>query len=169
MVEDGYLNPKIELKQSELQGKGLFTKEHIKKGEVITDDSLCDMDYIDKAEADKLYDQGYDMLWQVAKNKFYSAHKEKNDYDAMYMNHSCEPNAGFQGVLKMVAMCDIKAGEEITFDYAMSESTNFEMDCNCRQKMCRKTIVGDDWKNPSLQERYKGYFIKYIQDQINQQ
>lgn len=36
-------------------------------------------------------------------------------------NHSCEPNAGFRSSIVLEAIRDIKAGEEITFDYAFCE------------------------------------------------
>jgi hypothetical protein len=41
---------------------------------------------------------------------------------ANYTNHSCDPNAGFgSSPISLVAMRDVQVGEEITFDYAMSE------------------------------------------------
>ena len=38
---------------------------------------------------------------------------------ASFVNHKCEPNAGFEGQSFLVAMRDIREGEEITFDYSM--------------------------------------------------
>lgn len=40
-----------------------------------------------------------------------------------YLNHSCDPNAGLRGsrTLKLHAMRDIPAGEEITIDYSTTE------------------------------------------------
>jgi len=37
------------------------------------------------------------------------------------VNHSCDPNCGLVGAVLVVAMRDIEPGEEITFDYAMSD------------------------------------------------
>ena len=39
----------------------------------------------------------------------------------MHLNHSCEPNLGLQGQIAFVAMRDIAADEELTFDYAMTD------------------------------------------------
>ena len=83
--------------------------------------------------------------------------------EADFINHSCNPNCGIKGHLQIVAMRDIESGEEITFDYAMTESSDYSMDCKCGAKNCRKTITGNDWKLPILQKRYNGYFSNYIQ------
>ncbi len=48
-----------------------------------------------------------------------------------YLNHSCEPNAAFDG-LKLVAIKAIRRWEQITFDYNTTEyemSTPFGCDC----------------------------------------
>ena len=39
----------------------------------------------------------------------------------MHLNHSYEPNLGVQGQITFVALCDIAADEELTFDYAMTD------------------------------------------------
>ena len=85
-----------------------------------------------------------------------------------FFNHSCNPNAGIKGHLLIVAMRNIKPGEEITFDYAMIDSEKEDyFKCNCGAKNCRKFITGEDWKKPDLQKRYKGYFSYYIQEKIS--
>ncbi len=45
---------------------------------------------------------------------------------------------------------------------------NIPMECFCQSAICRKTITGNDWQLPYLQEKYIGYFSDYIQDLINQ-
>ncbi len=92
--------------------------------------------------------------------------------DTDFFNHSCDPNSGFSGQVFLVAMRDIDAGEEITFDYGMTVSESagsdmvFRMACSCGSPLCRKTITEDDWKLPELQVRYKGFFSQYIQEKI---
>jgi hypothetical protein len=58
----------------------------------------------------------------------------------------------------------LKIGEEILFDYAMSESKDYhEIKCNCQTPSCRGWIRGDDWKTQDvLWERYGDYFSPYI-------
>jgi len=86
---------------------------------------------------------------------------------AEYFNHSCDPNTGLSGQSALVAMRDIEAGEEVCFDYAMSESHPlFEFDCHCGSKLCRGRTSAEDWRNRELQIRYAGYFSPYLQRRI---
>ena len=84
----------------------------------------------------------------------------------LFINHSCEPNLGFRGQITFVARRAIKAGEELTYDWAMEEDAPALTRCNCRARRCRQTLTGQDWKQPALQRRYQGYFSAYLQDKI---
>ncbi len=89
------------------------------------------------------------------------------DEPADYINHSCDPNGGLSGQISVVAMRDIEPGEEVCFDYAMSDSTSYdEFECQCGSKLCRGKITGNDWMLPELQVRYAGYFSPYLQRRI---
>jgi uncharacterized protein len=88
---------------------------------------------------------------------------------ADYINHSCAPNAGFGDARTLVAMRDIAVGEEICFDYAMCDGSEYdEFTCLCGTAECRGRITGRDWQNPALWERYGGYFSPYLQRRIEQ-
>jgi hypothetical protein len=86
-----------------------------------------------------------------------------------YVNHSCEPNAGFHGQVFLVAMRDIAEGEEITFDYAMclGGGEPYRLQCHCDAARCRRWITENDWMIPELQVRYRGFFQPYLQTQID--
>ncbi len=87
-----------------------------------------------------------------------------------YVNHCCDPNAGLSGQIALVAIRDIQPGEEVCFDYAMSDATPYdEFECACGSVNCRGSVSGSDWRIPALQERYAGYFTPYIQRLINEQ
>lgn len=87
---------------------------------------------------------------------------------ADYINHSCNPNGGLLGASNLIAMRDIEIGEEITFDYAMSDSTPYDQfECGCGAPNCRGKVTGNDWQLTELWERYAGYFSPYIQIKIN--
>ena len=61
---------------------------------------------------------------------------------ADWINHSCDPNAGLNGQISLVAMRDIDAGEEICFDYAMSDASDYdEFECGCRAPSCRGRVT----------------------------
>jgi uncharacterized protein len=87
-----------------------------------------------------------------------------------YVNHSCNPNAGLSGQIGLVAMRDIKIGEEVCFDYAMSDTMPYdEFECGCGAATCRGTVTGNDWQRPELQKRYAGFFSPHVQRRIEAQ
>ncbi len=87
---------------------------------------------------------------------------------ADHFNHSCDPNAGLYGQIGLVAMRDIAVGDEVCFDYAMSDSTAYdEFPCSCETTHCRQQITAEDWRMPTLWERYDGYFSLYLQRRID--
>ncbi len=161
-----YSSPKVEMRESPISGCGLFAKEAIKKGELMVDFSTGRGKYVDLKVADKFYQNGNDNQIQIDDNRFFYATTDDEIESADFLNHSCDPNLGMDGSLKFVAMRDIKPGEELTFDYAMSESSDYKIECKCRAANCRKIITGNDWKIPELQTRYKGYFSDYLQKKI---
>jgi hypothetical protein len=86
---------------------------------------------------------------------------------ADWVNHSCDPNAGLSGQISLIAMRDIAPGEEVCFDYAMSDGSDYdEFDCACGTAWCLGRIQGTDWMNPELIERYRGYFSPYLYRRI---
>ena len=87
-----------------------------------------------------------------------------------FINHSCNPNAGIQGQIALVALRDIEAGEEICYDYAMTDGSDYdEFECHCGEKLCRHQVTGHDWQLPDLQTRYAGHFSPYLQRRIDRQ
>jgi SET domain-containing protein len=86
------------------------------------------------------------------------------------MNHSCSPTCAFNDNDDiMVALCDIPVGGEVTYEYVTSEtedSSHVPFNCNCRSANCRGVISGSDWRNPVLQEKYKGYFYSSVKKAI---
>ena len=71
------------------------------------------------------------------------------------------------GQISLVAMRDIAPGEEVCFDYAMSDGSDYdEFDCACGASRCRGRIQGTDWMNPELIARYDGYFSPYLRRRI---
>lgn len=82
------------------------------------------------------------------------------------INHSCDPNSGFSDTITIVAMKDISPGEEVTWDYACSQTDFEQFKCKCKTEHCRGVIKPDDWKKPELQAKYKGYFSPYLKAKI---
>jgi SET domain-containing protein len=140
------LNPEIEIKESPIQGKGLFTKVPIKKGDKI---------WISKNEEpteEKIYtDEEFKVFqkWCIDNGKEWDAvangdgthtaaisDREKHPGD--YGNHSCDPNCSKD----RIALRDIEAGEELTADYAEFSTRDWQMECNCGESNCQKVVKG---------------------------
>jgi hypothetical protein len=80
----------------------------------------------------------------------------------LFLNHSCEPNVGIRGQITFVALRDVAAGEELTYDWAMEEHRRDRTRCTCRAPSCRQVLTGRDWQLPTLQSRYRGFFSAYL-------
>ncbi len=89
----------------------------------------------------------------------------------LFINHSCEPNVGFGGNTVLVTMRAVASGEELSTDYAMFDAMFDDyagnMTCRWGTSGCRRTIDGQDWRRPELQQRYHGYFSWYLQRKID--
>lgn len=160
------MNTELEIKETNKYGKGVFADRNIKKGERLA----IFGGYIMSLEEEKQLPKNIRDLAHQIDDNFVIGIKEENEIQNVdNFNHSCDPNAGFKGQIFLVAMRDIEAGEEITFDYAMTLGGDepYSMECLCGKENCRKIITNEDWKNPELQEKYKGYFLWYLEEKIN--
>jgi hypothetical protein len=75
-----------------------------------------------------------------------------------FINHSCEPNAGFkiEGMTAdLYAIRDIAVGEEILFDYSTTlDEDDFTMTCQCGRPCCRAIIGDGKYLPPDVWQRY---------------
>jgi uncharacterized protein len=82
-----------------------------------------------------------------------------------YMNHSCAPNTVFINDNVMTATRDVEVGEEITYEYATSESetsSHMPFKCGCGTAACRGAVTGRDYLLPELRAKYAGFFTTMI-------
>lgn len=158
-----YLSPKLEGRpKANGSGNGIFAIKPIKKGELVAVfggvvyewDTFVNLPEIERS-----------LCIQVEDN-FFLVPRPIGEGD--YVNHSCNPNAGLSGQIALVAMRDIIPGEEVCFDYAMSDTRPYdEFECLCGAPNCRGRVTGSDWQIPELQERYAGYFAPHVQRRID--
>lgn len=158
------------LKEKKGLGIGVFAKNSMKMGATITIFGGYILSLNEEASLDKsIRDNGL----QIEEN-FVLAIKNKNEIEkASFFNHSCNPNAGFTGQISLIALRDIKKGEEITFDYAMvlyngEDKINYSFKCLCNSKKCRRIITDHDWKKKSIQNKYKGFFQPFLEEKIKE-
>jgi SET domain-containing protein len=78
------------------------------------------------------------------------------------VNHSCDPNCGIHDRFKIVAMRDIAPGEEVTWDYGMTENYIWRMKCTCGSPLCRKTIGSYKTMPRAIRKKYKGYISEWL-------
>jgi len=164
-----WLSPKVQLMASGIQGKGLFAVQNIKKSELV---NMCGGAIITEKDYEKLEKKYKAFLFnyatQIADGLYLLGGLGEDELEADdFLNHSCSPNCGVKGQFAIVAMRDIKKGEELSLDYAMIDvDPSVTFPCACGARTCRKIISGDDWKKPVLQKKYKGYFSWYIEEKI---
>lgn len=157
-----YLNPKCEARDHPEGGCGVFANDMIPNGELV---SLWGGRIVRKDELDPSMLRFTQRVLQLDENLYILTAEEKEPNDCF--NHSCDPNLGFFGQIGLVALRDIGLGEELTFDYAMSDGGPYdEFECYCGSLNCRGKITGNDWKLPELWNKYKGYFSPYIARRI---
>ncbi len=155
----GWSSPRLEARQSPHRGRGMFAVASIARDEIL---AIWGGYVLTTDERHQLPEAVERYTVQIEADYHLTSGLTNNDAD--YFNHSCNPNAGLRGQIVLVAMRDIQPGEEVCFDYAMTEADpTLTMDCACGHPDCRHCITGDDWKLPALQARYKGYFSPYIQ------
>ncbi len=95
---------------------------------------------------------------------------------ARWTNHSCKPNCGLRlraGRYWLYARRPIPAGEEITFDYAMSQWRNDvifypPISCICGSARCRGFNLGAESLPEAVVREYKAenLFTAYILSQL---
>ena len=84
------------------------------------------------------------------------------------INHSCNPNSGLvfkKNKIMLTAIRTIRKYEEITWDYSTTmDEDEWEMDCLCGNKNCRKRIRDFKYLPRRIQQKYikLGIVPKYI-------
>lgn len=161
-----YISPKAVVRKSRIQGRGLFAVEPIMKGEIV---AVKGGHIFDREMLAKVSESLGPAEIQVGDDLFIGPlSKRQREGGMIFSNHSCDPNIGVQGQIVFVAMRDIRAGEELTHDWATTDDDTYEMQCNCRSEGCRRIITGKDWKRKDLQEKYGQHMSWYLLRKIEQ-
>lgn len=158
-----YLSSKLEGRlKADKSGNSIFAIEPIKKGELVAVfggvvyewETFIHLPEIERSLCIQVEDRHFLVPRPIGKGD--------------YVNHSCNPNAGLSGQIGLVAMRDIEIGEEVCFDYAMSDTMAYdEFECLCGATTCRGKVGGNDWQRPELQKRYAGFFAPHVQRKID--
>jgi len=158
-----WLHPSVAVGPSPIQGVGLFARENLSAGTVISrlggrlvsTDELRDLlahasSYVDTIEV------GPDLHLVLPP-----------DMPNGKGNHSCDPNLWHAGAYTLTARRDIRPGEELTVDYAtQTVAPAFHMPCRCGAPSCRLLITGNDWQLPAWRDRYQEHVVPAVAKRI---
>lgn len=156
------MNTIFEIKKSSIAGNGAFANQDIKKGQNIyfLQGELCTLDEIlkrvDAGEEEPSDPLGVDDEAYLDLEEF-----------SRTINHSCNPNSYIKGQNELVALKDIAAGTEITYDYSTTMDDNEEKivnmghelwtcPCHCGSKNCREVIH----QFKTLPKQQQEYYIR---------
>jgi SET domain-containing protein len=145
---------KVVVRRTRKYGRAVFALNPLRKGEIVAvfDGEIYDDDFDDWN--DDLYNHAIQFdkaMWRDSKGI------------ARWINHSCDPNCGIKDLFKVVAMRAIAPGEEITWDYEMTEKNpHWRMKCRCGSPLCRK-VIGSYANMPrKTRLKYKGYISEWL-------
>ena len=130
------------VRRSKIHNAGCYTKAAIKKGTQIVEYTGPRLTV---AQANRKYKD-------AVRTYLFGLDDEKHVIDgegiAAFINHSCAPNCEpdeVGGRVYVFALRNIKAGEELTYDYNLYDGElEDESICHCKAKKCRGTMYSDD-------------------------
>ncbi len=138
--------PRLIIRSSDIHAAGCFALEDIKKGTRLLEYTG---ERITKEEGDRRYEgRPFTYLFGIGRGDVViDGHGM-----AMFVNHSCQPNCKtdeIKGRIFIEAIRNIKAGEEITYDYWLYDGDD-EAPCYCGSKKCRGSMY-----SPSELKKHK--------------
>lgn len=146
---DGYADARVEVRESDTEGFGVFTRREFEAGEVIRVVNVV-REIVDDAPLRP--DDG--------ESADYCAHADGKvvlyGSPDRYYNHSCDPNAWKRysgGRIEIVARRPIPAGEEIRLDYLINNSGGESWPCGCSSDRCRGMTSVSFFTIPPEQQR----------------
>ncbi|EKD70546.1 MAG: nuclear protein SET [uncultured bacterium] len=124
-------------RHSSISGKGTFITENVRAGEFIKQltGEPVPVNQILQICAER--GVSWDDPLQIDENTYLIL-----DEYSTTINHSCDPNVCLRNKNDLYAIKDIKAHEELIFDYSTTEGIfiPWSMKCACGAKQCRKVV-----------------------------
>jgi SET domain-containing protein len=159
-MPQSYRSPKTEVRPSPIEGRGLFARRPIARGEIV---AIKGGHVLDRPALDRVRRRVAESYLQIA-DGFYIGARTPAEVrrNKLYINHSCAPNLGLLGQIVFVALRAVRRGEELTYDWAMEENRRARVRCRCGATGCRQVLTGQDWQQPDLQRKYRGHFSPYL-------
>jgi uncharacterized protein len=147
----------IYIATSKIDGFGVNIGENVKKGEIVSRIKGEMKFKVNKGLEDTFANPDW---VGVAKDQWIDPAKPYK-----FLNHSCNPSVGVKGKITLVALRDMKEGEEVTVDYSTIEGDpNWEMKCACGEKNCRKVIRSIEFMPEDQFKKYLPYVSTYFKN-----
>jgi uncharacterized protein len=135
---------RVRVGRSPIDGKGVFAAQPIKKGTWILEYTG---ERISRQEATARLAQGNVYVFFVGTPYDIDGNTPKNR--ARYINHSCAPNCEAEiiaGGIWIVALRDIRKGEELRYDYGHELDGYEQRPCRCGATNCCGYIVAQAYR-----------------------
>jgi hypothetical protein len=159
-----WLHPSVEVQPSDIAGRGLFATIDLPSGTVV---SRLGGRLVGTAELHDLMASADAYVDSIVVSEDGHLVVEPGS-DNRFGNHCCDPNLGWVDEFALATMADVAAGQELVTDYAMATvDPDYVLRCHCPSYRCRQMVAGDDWRIPQLQERYRGWWVPYVQQLVD--
>jgi len=159
--------PKIVVKNSRIHGRGVYAGRKIAKGERVIEykGELITWKECDRRPPSDPDDPHHTFFFSLSDGK-HVIDAAVGGNAAKWINHSCEPNCEAEeddedNRVFIVALRDIKAGEELNYDYGlitderMTPAVKKNYACRCGSKGCRGTMLALKSKTPAKSSKRK--------------
>ncbi len=145
----------LEIRDTPNMGRGVYAAAPIERGTCLV---VC-QGWI--AASDQLHDDWHAM--QIGPDQWLCSTGGNLDD---YINHSCEPNAGFStGEPALFALRDIPTGEQIAWDYSTSiDEAGWELRCLCGSATCRGVVRPWCELSEADRERLRPIALTYLRE-----
>lgn len=137
------------VKRSSIHNRGIFAKHDIPNDTPIIEyvgEKITKAESRRRGDAlmEKSKKTGCAAVYVFTLNKRYDIDGGKGRNPARYINHSCDPNCEayiIRGRIWIYSLREIKAGEELTYNYGFDADTWDDHPCRCGSKRCIGYIV----------------------------
>jgi hypothetical protein len=166
--ETTWVHPQIVVKDSNIEGKGLFAREDLPAGEIVLrlGGGLVSTNELGRLIETANADPSHSYVDTLTVDE--DTHLVLPPGTLVHFgNHSCDPNMWHVGPYEISTRRAVEGGEELTIDYGtQSGAAGFSMACSCGSPLCRGRVTDDDWRLPALRARYQHHWVPALEARI---
>jgi SET domain-containing protein len=157
-------DPRLYVRDSPIDGRGLFTRAPIDPGEVVMRWGGL---VVPRGEWTRERYDGY-ATTAYDERHYLTDTRDQPPTPDLALNHSCDPNIWLLDAVTVAARRPIAADEELVIDAAtyLDDDDVHADPCLCGSPLCRRVILGTDWRLPAVQARLAGHFLPFLAARI---